>query len=766
MGKPDRSTQQTLLVLMDRADRADRSPSITVAGSVITASNGAYVYNHQTLSAGGPAITVFGTTYNGTARLNLDIDHKDHRKVFNILYSHSHLINILVHIEGDFIQLEFFCHDWQVIFNQFNGSGLANRFDELSLIFSHFGKLDFLFHHFDECDLFFSHFDKFGLTLNRLNSSCLVFNCFVQRGLLVECFNELDLLLNCFVQHCLLLHGFFQCCFLFNLFIQCYFLFSRLDEPDLLFFHAFCFHNNIHRSRHSLRWKLCSIQDRMYWFDLIEVTVAPDGIERAAMTVNGSIPGPTIEANWGDTVKLHVTNSLTSNKNGTSIHFHGLRMNYTNQMDGVVSITQCPTAPGENYTYTWKAEQYGTTWYHSHFALQAWEGVFGGIKINGPATANYDTDVGHIFLNDWSHETSSSLEIVSETRGPPTLENALINGTNVYNNSGTVTGSRFETTFEAGKSHRLRLVNGAIDTHFKFSVDNHTMQVIANDLVPIVPYNTTVLNIGMGQRYDVIITADQGAVASDFWMRAIPQTACSNNASPDNIKGIVRYSTSTSADDPSTTGYDYTNECVDEDVSDLVPWVVKNAASGTSLPEAVALGRNSDNLNRWMMNSTSMVVEWNDPSLLQVYNNDSDFTDTSGVVRLDTADEWVMFVIETAMPIPHPIHLHGHDFNILAQGTGTYDSSVTLNLSNPPRRDVALLPSAGYLVIAFATDNPGAWLMHCHIGWHTSEGFAIQIIERWDEVSPLIDHDTLESNCNAWDAYVDANSVVQDDSGV
>lgn len=101
---------------------------------------------------------------------------------------------------------------------------------------------------------------------------------------------------------------------------------------------------------------------REYWFDLIEVTVAPDGIERAAMTVNGSIPGPTIEANWGDTVKLHVTNSLTSNKNGTSIHFHGLRMNYTNQMDGVVSITQCPTAPGENYTYTWKAEQYGTTW--------------------------------------------------------------------------------------------------------------------------------------------------------------------------------------------------------------------------------------------------------------------------------------------------------------------------------------------------------------------------------------------------------------------
>lgn len=101
---------------------------------------------------------------------------------------------------------------------------------------------------------------------------------------------------------------------------------------------------------------------REYWFDLQEVTVAPDGIERIALTVNGTIPGPTIEADWGDTVVVHVANNFVSSLNGTSIHFHGIRQNYTNQQDGVVSITQCPTAPGENYTYTWRATQYGTTW--------------------------------------------------------------------------------------------------------------------------------------------------------------------------------------------------------------------------------------------------------------------------------------------------------------------------------------------------------------------------------------------------------------------
>ena len=75
-------------------------------------------------------------------------------------------------------------------------------------------------------------------------------------------------------------------------------------------------------------------------------------------------------------------------------------------MDGVPSITQCPIAPGDSYTYRWRAVEYGTGWYHSHFYVQAWDGVFGGIIINGPATANYDVDLGHVFLNDWYHVRS------------------------------------------------------------------------------------------------------------------------------------------------------------------------------------------------------------------------------------------------------------------------------------------------------------------------------------------------------------------------
>ena len=500
---------------------------------------------------------------------------------------------------------------------------------------------------------------------------------------------------------------------------------------------------------------------REYWLELTDVTVAPDGVSRSAMAVNGTIPGPTLFADWGDTVIVHVNNLLTESQNGTSIHFHGIRQNYTNDQDGVVSITQCPTPPSSSLTYTWRALQYGSTWYHSHFALQAWQGILGGIVINGPATANYDEDLGMLFLNDWDHQTVDELYITAESSGPPTLDTGLINGTNVYEDG----GFRYNTTFTEGTSYRIRLVNGAVDTHWKFMVDNHTMTVIAADLVPITPYTTTYLNIGMGQRYDVIITADQAATADSFWMRAIPQSACSENDNEDDIRGIVYYGSSTAT--PTTSAYDFTDSCDDEDMANLVPYISKTAGSSSlTTLENAAVAFNTDKLFRWTLNTTTFVADWEDPTIQQVLAGNTTYETSNAVIELPTANEWVYLVIQTTLGVPHPIHLHGHDFSVLAQGSGTYSDSVTLNLANPPRRDTAMLPASGYLVLAFETDNPGVWLMHCHIGWHTSEGFAMQFIERYDEIAAITDSTRLDDNCDAWTTYTAANSIEQDDSGV
>jgi FtsP/CotA-like multicopper oxidase with cupredoxin domain len=453
---------------------------------------------------------------------------------------------------------------------------------------------------------------------------------------------------------------------------------------------------------------------REYWLELTDVVVAPDGVSRTAMAINGSIPGPTLIADWGDMVVVHVTNSLTTSNNGTSIHFHGLWQKNTNDQDGVSSITQCPTAPGESMTYTWRATQHGSTWYHSHFALQAWQGVFGGIVINGPATANYDEDLGMLFLNDWDHQTVDELYLSAEMDGPPVLDNGLINGTNTFGDG----GHRYNVSFTAGTSYRIRLVNAAVDTHWKFMIDNHTMTVIASDLVPIEPYEATVVSIGMGQRYDVIVTADQSDLADNFWMRAIPQSACSENDNEDDIRGIVYYGGS--AGTPTTSGYDYEDSCSDE-TDDIVPHIPKTVGSTSSTAdEPVSVNRNSENLFKWALNSTSMVVYWDDPTLMQVMRGETTFESSNAVFHLPRKNEFVYVVISTNIGVPHPIHLHGHDFFVIAQGTGEYTDDVPLKLDNPPRRDTAMLPASGYLVMAFETDNPGAWLLHCHIGTYPS----------------------------------------------
>ncbi|OAA53376.1 Cupredoxin [Cordyceps fumosorosea ARSEF 2679] len=506
---------------------------------------------------------------------------------------------------------------------------------------------------------------------------------------------------------------------------------------------------------------------REYWLEITDAVVSPDGFTRPAIAVNGSIPGPTLIADWGDTVVVHVSNKLTTSKNGTSVHFHGIRQRNTNQADGVVSITQCPTAVGETETYTWRAEQYGTTWYHSHFAVQAWEGVYGAIVINGPATENYDEDLGPLILSDWSRNTVDQLAFYSKRHLiPPFQDSGLINGVNVNPNGAG--GKRHTVQFKAGKSYRLRLLNAAIDTHFKFMIDNHHMTVIAVDLVPVQPYNTTVIDIAIAQRYDVIVTADQGQRADNFWIRAIPQLPCSLNNNPEKIRGIVYYGNAPST--PSTSSYEYLPSCSDEsEHRTIVPHVSKSPrdlATAEKSSQSVALEL-QNNFYMWTLNGTSMEVDWRNPTLTQVLNGQTAFERNDGVIELPDANVMFYVVIHTLLPIPHPVHLHGHDFFVLAQGTGVYVPGITpLNTNNPLRRDTAVLPGAGYLVLGFETDNPGAWLMHCHIGFHVSEGFALQFIERRSEIAGLTDTGALDKTCAGWRAYQDANAVHQDDSGV
>lgn len=254
----------------------------------------------------------------------------------------------------------------------------------------------------------------------------------------------------------------------------------------------------------------------------------------------------------------------------------------------------------------------------------------------------------------------------------------------------------------------------AADTHYKFTIDNHNLTVIAADFVPINPYTTDIVNIAIGQRYDIIVEAN--AVADNYWLRAIPQTSCSDSADPANSKGIVRYdgATSTTADPVSTANANAAiDECVDEDAANLVPYLSLDAAS---LPDvntnfAVALSNVAGRVY-WAMGNSTFINQWSYPTIQQIVdsgaNDSAVFAAEQSVYELPDANVWVYWIIQTALGAAHPMHLHGHDFWVLGSGSGKFDAATAeLKTVGVPRRDVVLLPASGWVAFAFLTDNPG-----------------------------------------------------------
>lgn len=90
----------------------------------------------------------------------------------------------------------------------------------------------------------------------------------------------------------------------------------------------------------------------------------------------------------------------------------------------------------------------------------------------------------------------------------------------------------------------------------------------------------------------------------------------------------------------------------------------------------------------------------------------------------------------------------------------------SLHFSNPTRRDTTMLPAKGWLVLGFRSDNPGAWLFHCHIAWHVGQGLSVQFLERVDEIPETLELEDLEPVCRLWGEYYPGSECPQFDSGL
>lgn len=133
---------------------------------------------------------------------------------------------------------------------------------------------------------------------------------------------------------------------------------------------------------------------RYYDWTVSKIPCALDGVNVTCLAVNNQVPGPLIEANWGDWFEITVKNDIADE--GTAIHWHGLLQKGTPEQDGVPGIDQCPIAPGSTFTYRFQADLYGTSWYHSHYSEQYGSGMFGPIVIYGPDHTECDVDLGPV----------------------------------------------------------------------------------------------------------------------------------------------------------------------------------------------------------------------------------------------------------------------------------------------------------------------------------------------------------------------------------
>ena len=257
-------------------------------------------------------------------------------------------------------------------------------------------------------------------------------------------------------------------------------------------------------------------------------------------------------------------------------------------------------------------------------------GLYGPLVINGPATADYDEDLGSIFLTDWGHKTEFDLWATVATFNV-TFDGALtglVNGMNTGNctEASVATrdpnclngGEKYQLVFEAGQKYRLRLVNIATEAWFQFSIDGHKMTVIAADLVPIVPYETDSVLVNMGQRYDVIVEAN--AAPGDYWLRSGFISSCIPNSSPENITGIVRYNNGSKATPTSVSTVVRSGFCLDEPAASLIPWVpvdLPNMNGGIS-SENVTGEYYQKKYLRWsfsMADGGFMWTNWSQPAL-------------------------------------------------------------------------------------------------------------------------------------------------------
>ncbi|KAF1805378.1 Cupredoxin [Mucor lusitanicus] len=452
--------------------------------------------------------------------------------------------------------------------------------------------------------------------------------------------------------------------------------------------------------------------------------VNPDGLhQRRVISINDQWPPAPVKLNINDTLVIHVHNKLNE---PTVIHAHGINQNNrTNIYDGAGMVTQCPIPPNYDFTYEFPVTQAGTFWIHSHFKVQYMDGLRVPLVVyDSNEPFEYDQDE-IITVSDWYHEDSyTNLEQY--------MNEDNLDGVEPIPQSGLINDHVNATFhFKPGKTYRLRIINVSGIATFGVSIDDHDMQVIEVDGVRTQAKPVRSVYMAAGQRVSVLVKT-KNTTDRNYRLHANMAPVMFDYIPDDlqmDIEAPIYYDESkpfAPRDDPSLKKGDYDDA--------FTPPLIEAPALKVDrqVNFTIDFMENTDGLNHGVINGipylTPLVPSLHTLLSVGEYANNSAVYGPQSITHMFELNEVVELVINNLDDGPHPFHLHGHAFQVIARGSGVYSNQTIDIPSNPTYRDTIGVPSEGYIVIRFRADNPGVWFFHCHVDWHLPAGLAATFI--------------------------------------
>ncbi|AXS40151.1 multicopper oxidase family protein [Breoghania sp. L-A4] len=402
----------------------------------------------------------------------------------------------------------------------------------------------------------------------------------------------------------------------------------------------------------------------------------------------GGVPGPVLRVEQGARVRVRLKNSLPQ---PTTIHWHGIRIDNAN--DGVAGLTQEAVPPGETFDYDFVAPDAGTFWYHPH--NRSWEqlarGLYGTLIVDEPEPPAVDQDLVLNF-DDWRLDSAGKLH--EESFG------SLMDWSHAgrLGNVLTVNGKPFETiSVKAGDRLRLRVLNTSNARVLSFRFTDHVPMLIALDGQPVEPAALAGdLILAPGERADVML---------DMALAPGAKASIEEVSGQDGLE-IARF-----VYHPSETAREHP---LDAPMRLAANPLVRGLELGDALSQDLLMeggamgGMAGARMGGEMMDMRALVGR----GMAWAFNGVVGMEQTPLLSAARGRTVRIPMINDTGWP--HAIHIHGHHFRVLERNGAP--------VAGEAWKDTVLVAPRERVVVAFVADNPGKWMLHCHMLEHQAAG--------------------------------------------